>query len=116
MLLDGEDNDGWLATHGKPKGVFLIGARIFLTKVYPFDLCLDFFFHILENKHDEDDDLPSMETLEISQKNPIRSIPSYFGGEEDEDIPDMAEYDEPDNLIEMDPVSCCYLNYFVIAF
>ncbi|KAF5456908.1 hypothetical protein F2P56_026329 [Juglans regia] len=87
VLLDGEDNDGWLATHGKPK----------------------------ENKHDEDDDLPSMETLEISQKNPIRSIPSYFGGEEEEDIPDMAEYDEPDNLIETDPVSCCYLNYFVIA-
>ncbi|XP_041018673.1 autophagy-related protein 3 isoform X4 [Juglans microcarpa x Juglans regia] len=77
VLLDGEDNDGWLATHGKPK----------------------------ENKHDEDDDLPSMETLEISQKNPIRSIPSYFGGEEEEDIPDMAEYDEPDNLIETDPAT-----------
>ncbi|XP_035551649.1 autophagy-related protein 3 isoform X4 [Juglans regia] len=77
VLLDGEDNDGWLATHGKPK----------------------------DNKHDEDDDLPSMEILEISQKNPIRSIPSYFGGEEEEDIPDMAEYDEPDNLIETDPAT-----------
>ncbi|KAG6706775.1 hypothetical protein I3842_07G238500, partial [Carya illinoinensis] len=77
VLLDSEDNDGWLATHGKPK----------------------------ENKHDEDDDLPSMETLEISQKNPIQSIPSYFGGEEEEDISDMVEYDEPDNLIETDPAT-----------
>ncbi|XP_042988611.1 autophagy-related protein 3-like [Carya illinoinensis] len=75
VLLDGEDNDCWLATHGKPK----------------------------ENKHDEDDDLPSMETIEISQKNPIQSIPSYYGVEEGEDIPDMAEYDEPDNLIETEP-------------
>lgn len=31
VLLDGEDNDGWLATHGKPKGVFLIGGGSFLT-------------------------------------------------------------------------------------
>lgn len=66
----------------------------------------------LENNCDEDDNLPSMETLEISNKNPIQSIPSYFGGEEEEDIPDMAEYDEPDNLIEMDPVCCYNSNYF----
>ena len=26
VLIDNEDNDGWLATHGNPKGVFLIGA------------------------------------------------------------------------------------------
>ena len=24
ILLDNEDNDGWLATHGKPKGMCLI--------------------------------------------------------------------------------------------
>ncbi|KAB1204805.1 Autophagy-related protein 3 [Morella rubra] len=77
VLLDSEDNGGWLATHGMPK----------------------------ENKRDDDDDLPSMETLEISQTKPIQSIPTYFGGEEEEDIPDMAEYDEPDNLIEMDPAT-----------
>lgn len=45
-----------------------------------------------------------MDSLEIGKKNPIQSIPSYFGGEEEEDIPDMAEYEEPDNLIETDPV------------
>ncbi|XP_062164203.1 autophagy-related protein 3-like [Alnus glutinosa] len=77
VLLDGEDNDGWLATHGKPK----------------------------ENNCDEDDNLPTMEILEISRKNPIRSIPSYFGGEEEDDIPDMADYDEPDNLLETDPAT-----------
>ncbi|GMP69861.1 hypothetical protein CsSME_00028953 [Camellia sinensis var. sinensis] len=51
-----------------------------------------------------------METLEISKKNTIQSISSYFGGD-DEDIPDMEEYEEPDNLIETDPATlqCTYL-------
>ncbi|KAK4431668.1 Autophagy-related protein 3 [Sesamum alatum] len=77
VLLDNEDNDGWLATHGKPK----------------------------ENKNDEDENLPSMETLEISKKNTIQSISSYFGGEEEEDIPDMEEFEEADNLVENDPAT-----------
>lgn len=76
VLLDNEDNDGWLATHGKPK----------------------------DDKNDEEN-LPSMETLEISKKNTIQSISSYFGGEDEEDIPDMAEYEDPDNLIETDPAT-----------
>ncbi|CAK9139929.1 unnamed protein product [Ilex paraguariensis] len=76
VLLDNEDNDGWLATHGKPK----------------------------ENKSDEEELLPSMDTLEVSKKITIQSISSYFGGEE-EDIPDMAGYEESDNLIEMDPAT-----------
>ncbi|KAG8486383.1 hypothetical protein CXB51_019723 [Gossypium anomalum] len=73
VLLDNEDNDGWLATHGKPK-----------------------------DKSDVAENLPSMETLEIRQ-NAVRSIPSYFGvGEDEEDIPDMADYEEADNLVETD--------------
>ncbi|GAV89035.1 Autophagy_N domain-containing protein/Autophagy_act_C domain-containing protein/Autophagy_Cterm domain-containing protein [Cephalotus follicularis] len=76
VLIDNEDNDGWLATHGKPK-----------------------------DKSDEDDNLPSMEALEIDKKNSIRSIPTYFGGEEEEDIPDIAEYEEADNLVETDPAT-----------
>ncbi|KAK9127963.1 hypothetical protein Syun_016760 [Stephania yunnanensis] len=76
VLLDNEDNDGWLATHGKPK----------------------------ENKLDEEN-LPSMETLDISKNKTIQSIPSYFGGEEEEDIPDIGDYNEPDNLIETDAAS-----------
>ncbi|KAL0304093.1 UNVERIFIED_CONTAM: Autophagy-related protein 3 [Sesamum radiatum] len=77
VLLDNEDNDGWLATHGKPK----------------------------ENKDDEDENLPSMETLDISKKNKIQSISSYFGGEEEEEIPDMEEFEEVDNLVENDPAT-----------
>ncbi|KAL5569875.1 hypothetical protein UlMin_026450 [Ulmus minor] len=77
VLLDSEDNDGWLATHGKPKGT----------------------------KNDEVENLPSMEALEISKNNSIRSIPSYFGGEGEEDIPDMAEFEESDNVIDSDPAT-----------
>ncbi|KAJ6415406.1 UBIQUITIN-LIKE-CONJUGATING ENZYME ATG3 [Salix viminalis] len=77
VLLDNEDNDGWLATHGKPK----------------------------ETKGDEDENVPSMEALDISGKKfPIQTNPSYFGGEE-EDIPDMADFEDPDNLIESDPAT-----------
>ncbi|KAJ6962738.1 autophagy-related protein 3 [Populus alba x Populus x berolinensis] len=75
VLLDNEDNDGWLATHGKPK----------------------------ETKGDEDENVPSMEALEISaKKSLIQTNPSYFGGGEEEDIPDMADFEDPDNLIESD--------------
>ncbi|XP_021904968.1 autophagy-related protein 3-like [Carica papaya] len=76
VLLDNEDNDGWLATHGKPK-----------------------------DKYDEDENLPTMEPLETNKRNIIQSISTYFGGEEEEDIPDMAGYAEPDNIIETDPAT-----------
>lgn len=74
VLLDNEDNDGWLATHGKPK----------------------------DTKSDEDENLPSMETLEISKRNTIQPISSYFGGEEEEEIPDMTEFEDADNIVEND--------------
>jgi len=73
VLLDNEDNDGWLATHGKPK-----------------------------DKSDEVENLPSMETLEISKHRAVKSIVSEFGDQDEEDIPDMADYEEPDNLVEVD--------------
>ncbi|XP_044468128.1 autophagy-related protein 3 [Mangifera indica] len=77
VLVDNEDNDGWLATHGKPK-----------------------------DKLDDDDNLPSMEALEISRNNTVQSISNHFGGEEEEeDIPDMSEYEEPNSLIEADPAT-----------
>lgn len=109
VLLDNEDNDGWLATHGKPKGMYGCSlvfiflnekiSTLLVTKLLLLGSCL----LCLENKNDEDDNLPSMDTLEISKKNTIQSISSYFGGEE-EDIPDMAEFEEADNLVENDPV------------
>ncbi|XP_068635151.1 autophagy-related protein 3-like [Aristolochia californica] len=73
VLLDNEDNDGWLATHGKPR----------------------------EAKGDEEENLPTMEALDISKGRTIQSIPSYFGGEE-EDIPDMAAYEDAENVLETD--------------
>lgn len=85
LLDDDDDGDGWLATHGKPK----------------------------ETTHaDEEEDLPSMDNLEISKGGSIRSIPSYFGGEEEEDIPDMEEYDEAEGLVEDDPATL-QTSYFV---
>lgn len=77
VFIESDDNDGWLATHGKPK----------------------------ENKTEEDDNVPSIETLVISNKNTVQPISTYFGGDEDEDIPDMGEFEDTDNLIESDPVT-----------
>ncbi|CAG7883428.1 unnamed protein product [Brassica rapa] len=77
VLVDDEDDDGWLATHGKPK-----------------------------DKGSEDENLPSMDALDINEKRGIRSIPTYFGAEEeDDDIPDMEEFDEADNMVENDPAT-----------
>ncbi|XP_023521025.1 autophagy-related protein 3-like isoform X2 [Cucurbita pepo subsp. pepo] len=74
VLLDNEDGDGWLATHGKPK----------------------------EEKSDEEENLPSLETLEISRPKVVKSIPNYFGGEDEEDIPDLADIEDTDNVIGTD--------------
>ncbi|CAH8341122.1 unnamed protein product [Eruca vesicaria subsp. sativa] len=74
VLVDDEDDDGWLATHGKPK-----------------------------DKGNEDENLPSMYApLDTNEKSGIRSIPAYFGAEkEDDDISDMEEFDEADNVVGM---------------
>lgn len=111
VLLDNEDNDGWLATHGKPKGMFLLPhwsyfeTGIYCMRIWVTSLTLCYVFPP-ETKCDEEENLPSIETLDIHRNNTIQSISSYFGGEEEEDIPDMAEYEEPDNLVETDSVSC----------
>ncbi|KAJ6849615.1 autophagy-related protein 3 [Iris pallida] len=85
VLLDNDDNDdGWLATHGNPR----------------------------VTKSEDDENLPSMDTLEISSGRAILSFPSYFGGQEEEDIPDMAEYEDSENLVEMDPATL-QSTYFV---
>lgn len=81
VLIDDEDNDGWLATHGEPK----------------------------ETKCDEEENLPSMEMLDINRNKSIQAISSYFGGEEEEDIPDMLEYDEPDSLVDVATLESTYL-------
>lgn len=74
-----------------------------------------FFFFSLENTNEEDDNLPSMETLEISKNSRIQSIPAYFGGAEEEEIPDMDELEGADNLVENDPVSYRFISISEIA-
>ncbi|GJN20117.1 hypothetical protein PR202_gb07447 [Eleusine coracana subsp. coracana] len=61
---------------------------------------------------EEEEDIPSMDTLDIGKGDGIKSIPSYFGGnkeqEEEEDIPDMNTYEDTgDNLAVGEP------SYFV---
>lgn len=46
-----------------------------------------------------------MESLEISDKSSAKPVSSFKEGEDEEDIPDMAEFTEYDNIIETDPVS-----------
>lgn len=53
-----------------------------------------------------------METLEISKNKNVKSIPSGFDDQDEEDIPDMADYEEPDNLIETDAVSFYFFALF----
>ncbi|KAH0895511.1 hypothetical protein HID58_045079 [Brassica napus] len=65
VLVDDEDNDGWLATHGRPK-----------------------------DKGSEDEDLPSMDALEINERDTTQP---RCGGDEEEEIPDMEDFDEIDN-------------------
>ncbi|XP_020581582.1 autophagy-related protein 3 [Phalaenopsis equestris] len=84
VLIDNDDNDGWLATHGKPK----------------------------ETNSVEEDNLPSMEALDISKGRGINPISSYLGGEEEEDIPDLADYEHSENLVETDPATL-QPSYFV---
>lgn len=62
----------------------------------------------IDKKSDEDENLPSMDTLEICPNKPIQSISSYFGGDDEDDVPDMSDYLESDNLIETDAVSDIY--------
>lgn len=107
VLLDNEDNDGWLATHGKPKGLSITVEFTYKNLLWPVT-CTSLIYIVFlstESKSDDDENLPSMDTLDISKKSTIQSISSYFGGEDEDNIPDMAEFEEPDNLIETDPVS-----------
>lgn len=57
------------------------------------------------DKSNEDEDLPSMDALDINERDTIQHSPRCDGGEEEEeDIPDMEDFDEIDN----DPVSWFY--------
>ena len=74
------------------------------------------FFPPTESKSDDNENLPSMDTLEISKKNTIQSFPSYFGGEDEDNIPEMDELEDVDNLIETDPVSFSQGHFYISAY
>ncbi|KAF6995436.1 hypothetical protein CFC21_011939 [Triticum aestivum] len=69
VLDDDEDGEGWLATHG-----------------------------LQASESKEEEDIPSMDTLDIGKVEEIKSIPSYFGAgekpDDEEDIPDMDTYED----------------------
>lgn len=67
------EDDGWLATHGAPK-----------------------------DDRSEEDNVPSIDALERQERRHIHPISSYFGVDDEEEIPDMAEYEEPDNAVDID--------------
>lgn len=46
-----------------------------------------------------------METLETGKSRTIQSISSYFGGDDEDDIPDMTEFNDHENILEADAVS-----------
>lgn len=71
---------------------------------------------LISENAQEEENLPSMDALEISKGNKggIKSIPSYFGGEDDDDIPDMENFEDSDNIFESDPVMfLCIFNLFL---
>lgn len=46
-----------------------------------------------------------MENLDVNKGTTVKLTPSHFGGDDEDDIPDMADFEESDNVIETDPVS-----------
>eukprot|EP00252_Welwitschia_mirabilis_P015316 TRINITY_DN33655_c0_g1_i1.p1 TRINITY_DN33655_c0_g1~~TRINITY_DN33655_c0_g1_i1.p1 ORF type:complete len:311 (-),score=60.03 TRINITY_DN33655_c0_g1_i1:131-1063(-) len=74
-MLEDDEYDGWLATYGLPKDV--------TTK---------------------EDNLPSIDSLEIQDKRPVSSAPSNTTPEDEEQIPDMSELEEQ-NIEGDDPAS-----------
>ncbi|KAG6543515.1 hypothetical protein Mapa_015009 [Marchantia paleacea] len=76
VLLDTADDDegeGWLATHGAPS----------------------------DTKKDAEE-VPSMDTVENEERSRINIIPTYAAADDDDDVPDMAEFEDSDNVMQTD--------------
>lgn len=73
---------------------------------------------LFEDKSVEAEDLPSMETLEISKNKNVKLTTSGFDDQDEEDIPDMADYEEPETDAVSFYISHCFklvLLYLYIA-
>ncbi|CAL9206576.1 unnamed protein product [Musa hybrid cultivar] len=68
ILFDTNDEDiiGWMVTHRKPR----------------------------EIKHYKEEAIPSMESVEIDKRETVTFNPIYLAVEEEEEIPDMADYEK----------------------
>ncbi|XP_024545006.1 autophagy-related protein 3 isoform X2 [Selaginella moellendorffii] len=73
VLLDGEDGEGWLATHGAPGGPL----------------------------KDDDDTVPSMDMADTEDRPQILISDDTYVNHED-DVPDMSDFDSSDNLVTRD--------------
>ncbi|KAH0889520.1 hypothetical protein HID58_051949, partial [Brassica napus] len=64
------------------------------------------FWNLDCHNEEEDGELAVHGALDINEKSGIRSVPTYFGTEEeDDDSPYMEEFDEADNVVENDTVT-----------
>ncbi|RYR27108.1 hypothetical protein Ahy_B02g061441 [Arachis hypogaea] len=93
VLLDDEENDKWLATHGKSKGMYVAGGII-------LGLCYIALHKLrVRNQIQRERGFTFHGKLEISKKEPIKQISSYMRGDEEDDISDIAEFEETDNIV-----------------
>ncbi|ONM63122.1 Autophagy-related protein 3 [Zea mays] len=106
VVLD-EDGEGWLATHGVQGQYPYKCCLVFHSELYDLNCFFWGPLLMLASKTEEEEDIPSMDTLDIGRSDGIKSIPSYFSGgkdEEEEDIPDMDTYEDTgDNLAAAEP-------------
>lgn len=87
------------------KVVFFLYLKVIAFRNFIFSVSYMFNVSTVD-KSNEDEELPSMDALEINERDTIQHSPRCAGGEEEEeeDIPDMEDFDEIDN----DPVSWLY--------
>ena len=62
----------------------------------------------------EEENVPSIDALETQERRQIHAIPSYFGVDDEEEIPDMAEYKQPDNAVDIDAVSNSIFQWTIV--
>lgn len=100
VVLD-EDGEGWLATHGVQGQYPYKCCLVFHSELYDLNCFFWGPLLMLASKPEEEEDIPSMDTLDIGRSDGIKSIPSYFSGgkdEEEEDIPDMDTYEDTGDI------------------
>ena len=47
VLVDNDENDGWLATHGKPKGIAILDERFLLVQIQTPQIEMKIYFSLV---------------------------------------------------------------------